>query len=160
MKEEPFFIVNDYVEDNRKELEKIISIVKPENIKHYERAVLLRNLTNEMFKTYVNKRKFTNRTKEKEDVNQKKKELEQKKLELLKKLKQLELEKKIKSQTPEEKEDIIISKFTNKALATATFDGFKYIIKEPELTEEYKKLMKEIKTEEYYNINNFIQKTK
>ena len=159
--EEPFFIVNDYVEENRKELEKIINIVNPEKIKDYEKARFLRNLTNEMFKAYTRTRKFTNKIKEKEEKINVKKELEKKKLELLQKLKQLEIENKIKKQTPEEVSDIILSRFSNKPLAIAKFDGYRYIITEPELKEVYLRVINELKDNKgYYNIENFRTKTK
>ncbi|HLC58742.1 MAG TPA: hypothetical protein VJI68_02680 [Candidatus Nanoarchaeia archaeon] len=52
MKDEPFFIVNDFTDNNKRELENIINTTKPEHYKKLKKAVFLRNFTNALFKSY------------------------------------------------------------------------------------------------------------
>ena len=52
MKDEPFFLVNEFLEREQKELQDILNIIKVENYRKNQKAVFLRNFTNEAFKAY------------------------------------------------------------------------------------------------------------
>ena len=49
MKEEPFFLVNEFLEKEKKELENIIDVVNTGTTKHLERAAFLKNFTSLLF---------------------------------------------------------------------------------------------------------------
>ena len=142
MKEEPFFLVNEFLENEKKELENIVNRLESKNFKHEERAIFLKNFTNEIFKAYKNKR--TRFVKENEEDKKKLEILKLKKQKelLLLQLKQLESLDNLKEEE-KVKKDLILSKLTNKALVTSSFTGTNYKINEPELN-EIKKDCKEI----------------
>jgi len=151
MEEEPFFLVNDFVDKERKELEKILETVKGYKNRDLEKAVFLRNFTNQIFKAHK-KTKILKIDKKKIE----KETLEKKKQELLKKIEETQkkqttgttAEKFIELETPKltEEKNIILSKESRKPLVSIGFDGTKYNIKEPELKESDIKLLNEVKS--------------
>ncbi len=149
MSEEPFFLVNEFLEREKKELENVIDIVKRKNLKHYDRAAFLKNFTEGMF--FASRKEVYNDRKSIENEKKKlREELLKKKAELLKKLaehsKTLKGEKK-----PEEKKELIKSKVSGKTFVVTEFsDGF-YTAKEPELKPHDIKILSELKS---FDINN------
>ena len=144
MKEEQFFLVNNFLEKERKELENIIEVVQGKNAKKIEKAVFIRNFTNELFKAYRKTKKSkieikTETLKEKEDLLRKKQEILNKLQELQQNLQTPQVIK------PQESKDIILSKETGKALVRTEFDGTHYSIFEPELTKSDISLLEEVK---------------
>ena len=133
MKEEPFFLVNEFLEKEKKEIEQVLDIINVKNFRRNERAVFLRNITNELFKSYRKTKKI--RVKEQElDKIRKKELLLKKKSELMKKLKDIENKKpELNVETKTEKKNVILSKETGKALVNTQFNGTLYLVKEPEL---------------------------
>jgi len=134
MKEEPFFIVNDFLEEDLPELNKIMHTINGPKIKDLERAVFLRNFTNHMFNAY-RKQKFENKfAKESYEKRTEKLKLERKKQELLEKLDKI---KEIK----EKEKPIIFSEFSKQALVKTSFTGSSYLVSEPLLTKEDSKFL-------------------
>ncbi len=145
MKDEPFFLVNAFLEKGRKELEHVLEVVEGKNQKYSDRTVFIRNFTNEMFKAH----KITKRPKieeEKKSISKEKESLLKKKQELIKKLQELQIKKPVEIQHPEltEGKSIILSKETGKALVKTEFNGTKYTVIEPELNENDILLLKEL----------------
>ena len=139
MKEEPFFIVNEFLERDKNEIVKILDVLKAEPVDYYNKAVFLKNFTNLMMKAHQNQ---TYKHKVKNDETNKKLEkikLQKQKDELLKRLK--ELEEKTKNI---ERKDIVLSKDTGKTLVKSSYDGNMYIIKEPELNEQQQITLKNL----------------
>ncbi len=137
MKEEPFFLVNEFLEHEKKELEEIVGIVKGgTKYKSLEKSVFLKNFTNSLFKAYRKTRK------PKEDTKKIKEDLMKKKQEILNKIKSSTVLKEA-SLPPKE---IILSKETGKTLVTTNFNGVVYSFLEPELKDQDKKLLEDFET--------------
>lgn len=151
MEQEPFFIINDFLEKERIELENILQVIQKKDIKENDRAVFLRDFTNELFKA---NRKLKRNIKEIKaaDFDTQKQDLEKRKLELLKKLGEMQ---KIpqKSILVEEK-TIISSKETKKPLVKTEFDEKTYKIIEPELLDDDKEILNNIKKYKIEDMKN------
>jgi len=150
MEQEPFFLVNEFLEKEKKEFEDILTTIEGGNIRNKERTVFLRNFTNELFKAYKKTKKSRVMELDKEKTY-----LEQKRKELLKKLE--EAKNKLVNKTTEEKhvieapaiseeKELILSKESGKPLVKTEFDGKSYKVIEPTISEQDKKLLDELKT--------------
>ncbi len=153
MENEPFFLVNEFLEKEKAELENILNTINNYQHKDMERAVFLRNFSNQLFKAHKKTKQ-----QEKPKIDQKKFEkelLEKKKQELLKKIEDMKskqqpaAEKTIELETPKltEEKSIILSKESKKTLASIEFNGITYNVKEPELSENDIKILNELKTQ-------------
>lgn len=149
MKEEKFFLVNEFLVKERKELENIIDLVNAGTTKHLERAAFLRNFTNLMFHAHRNSR-INHMKKEGQEKQKLKEELFKRKVELLKKL---EEHKRMQEKKPafavpaklSEIKDLIISKETGRPFVTTEFSDGVYTVNEPRLKPEYTKILAELK---------------
>lgn len=150
MKEEPFFLVNEFLVKEKKELENIIDLVNAGTTKHLERAAFLKNFTNFMFQAHRNS-KIKHVKKETQEKQRIKEELLKRKVELLKKLeehKRMQEKKPAVAELPaklSEIKDLIISKETGKPFVTTEFSDGVYTINEPKLKPEYVKILAELK---------------
>ena len=133
MKDEPFLMINDFLEKDRHELENVIEALNSKPKNYYSKAVFLRNFSNFMFKAY-NKQKNNSKN------DNSKLLLENRKNELLEKLKAVET----KSINLETKE-VIMSKESGKSLVNCSFDGTKYIVSEPSLDLKYLDFLSSLK---------------
>ncbi|MEK6956070.1 MAG: hypothetical protein AABW52_05400 [Nanoarchaeota archaeon] len=155
MKEEPFFIVNEFLEKDKNEIVKILETLKAEPVDYYNKAVFLKNFTNLMLKAHQNQT-YKHKIKNDEISNKLEKiKLQKQKDELLKRLK--ELEEKSKNV---EKKDVVLSKETGKTLVKSSYDGTKYIVKEPELNEQQKNTLKNLEDNTALGILNNDKKIK
>ncbi|MBI2148889.1 hypothetical protein HYU23_04365 [Candidatus Woesearchaeota archaeon] len=157
MKEEPFFLINEFLEKERKELELVIDSFNVKNLRRNEKAVFLRNFTNEIFRSYRKTKKTRIVVEKHEELEMKRKERElllKKKKDLLMKLKKFEEEKKIVIEAlPNIKsKEIILSKETGMTLVKTEFDSNSYKVIEPKLTNNDIILLKEFE-ENVKNMN-------
>jgi len=134
MNEEPFFVVNEFLEKERNELANIVEALKGEHARYYDKAVFLRNFTNLMFKAYQTKKYDSGVNEELLAKRLEKIRLEKQKQELMKKLQEFEQ----KNKNVERKE-VIISKESGETFVSSSFDGTKYLVKEPILEASYQK---------------------
>jgi hypothetical protein len=140
MKEEPFFLLNEFLDEERKQLSDIIEISAKKDIKPYERAVFLRNFTNSLFKAYKKEKKPV--------IDKQRKELELKKKLLLEKLNHLTTKtvKKVPKELIKPKEETITNNSISKReILKISFDGHSYTISEPLLSEDEKTILKSVK---------------
>lgn len=141
MKEEPFFIINDFLDRERRELENVINIVQGSNTKVLERSAFLRNFTNLMFNAHRKSKVSFQPGKE-----EFKSELLERRRELLKRLGDYQDKPQPKTESPKLTKELILSKETKKPLVRTEFDETGYKVAEPELTEQDKGLINELKS--------------
>ncbi len=161
-KEEPFFLVNEFLEKEKKELEGVLEVVKRKNMKHFDRAAFLKNFTEGMF--YASRKKAHY---EKKSIEEEKKklrdELMKKRQELIKKISEHQKKKEPAAEIkkkPEETKDLIKSKISGKTFVKTEFaDGF-YTVKEPELKPHDLRILAEIKSCDIKNEKEIIKKLK
>ncbi len=160
--EEPFFLVNEFLEKEKNELEGILEVVKRKNMKHFDRAALLKNFTEGMF--YASLKKAHGEKKSLEEEKKKlREELLKRKQELIKIISEREKKKgpavEIKKK-PGEKKEIIKSRVSGKTFVAAEFsDGF-YTVKEPELKPHDMRILAEIKKLDIKNEKQVIKTLK
>ncbi|HLC85725.1 MAG TPA: hypothetical protein VJG30_00340 [Candidatus Nanoarchaeia archaeon] len=140
MKEEPFFIVNEFLEKERNELAKVLDKVKSSNSNYYNKSVFLRNFSNLMFQAYKKEKHKIMTIDENIRKKVEKSVLEKKRQLLLARLREVE-----EKEKNTKKEDIILSKESGKTLVSSFFDGTKYIVKEPDIN-EYHKVLADLKS--------------
>ncbi len=173
MPEEPFFLVNEFLEKGKGELENIARVMNVEHNKSLNKSVFLKNFTNELFKAYrkTKKTKTVQANLEKERLELKKKLekefLVKKKQELINKLK--EAQEKIKTieiPKPTETKELILSKETGKPLVSAELKNNSYLVSEPELNDndqrvinEIKRVIKAVNLEDKQNFIDLLKKT-
>ncbi len=148
MKDEPFFLVNEFLEREQKELKEVLKIIKVENYRENQKSVFLKNFTNEAFKAYrKNKDKMGLLKAEEKKLDFEKESLLKKRKLVLDKLKELEKVevKEITAPLPSQEKQVILSKETGKTLVKTEFDGKNYNVIEPILNLEYLKLIDELK---------------
>ena len=149
MNEEPFFIVNEFLEQEKKQIGEIINYLDQgsKESKTINKAIFLRNFSNLLFNAYRNQKDKTKTPEVIEvKINHEKLQLLNRKKELLNKLNQLN-EKTIKERemiiiSKAEYSEPVMSKLTKKPLAIIRFENNKYIIEEPKITEEDKNIIK------------------
>lgn len=154
MTEEPFFLLNEFLDKEKQELEKVMEIINPHRFQSMEKSVFLRNFTNQLFKAH-RKKKTTKpqELKRKREELEKRKQLIHRKLEIQKKLQ--ELHHNIEEAELSEEKSVIISKETKKPLVKTEFNGTEFKVTEPELTEKDKQILNSIK-----NKDNFLEELK
>ncbi len=140
MKEEPFFLVNEFLEKERDQIELILDSLSVKNQRRNDKAIFLRNFTNEMFVAYRRTKKVKV-AEHKEELDKTKQLLLKKKTELINKLKQLQ-EKPVVQEA--ENKEIILSKETGKTLVGTEFNGVTYNVKEPEISLQDQYLLNEV----------------
>jgi len=148
--EEPIFLVNDYLEKGQKELEQVIEELKRKP-KNYDRnARFLKNFTNNLFIAHKQIQSHKNKSKLNEHEQLKahlKQQLEMKKQELIKKMQELQEQKPILRE--ELQKDLILSKITDRALASRKISDHTYQLLEPFLRDEERIIIKELKKQEF-----------
>lgn len=140
MKEEPFFIINEFLEKERSELAKILETVRSSDSNHYNKSVFLRNFSNLMLQAYRKEKSKARSLDESINKRIEKSVLERKRQLLLAKLKEIE-----EKEKNTRNEDIILSKESGKTLVASSFDGTKYVVKEPDIN-EYTKILATLKS--------------
>jgi len=158
MKQEPAFMVNEFLIKDRKELEKLAKGLKERPERYAKKAVFLKEFTNELYKAYRRRPKPKREIDEKER-EELKKGLKEKKRNILEKLKELkELEylgeipkptvqiEKLETPAPQSKE-LIKSKLSGKGLVGSKIENNVYTVLEPNLTAKNKKVLEELKKE-------------
>lgn len=147
MKEEPFFLVNEFLEKEKKEIQSVLEIIQVKNYRKNQRAIFLRNLTNELFKAHK-KNKSLNLidNNEREKIKKEKESLLKKREDLLNKLKYLQEQKTEVKQENINVKDLILSKETGKTLVKTEFDEINYKVIEPVLSLNDMNLLDELKT--------------
>jgi len=154
MQEEPFFFINDFLE-NRGEFENILNEIKKRPEEYTYKAQFLRNFVNGMYLGYVNKGKTKHD--EKERLKQ---ELANKKRELLARIEEMKKQE-VKVEIPvkiENKKDLILSKFTKSPIVSRLLDK-EYNVVEPVLSNADKVLVDSLKSEmNEFNEDNFNSK--
>jgi hypothetical protein len=135
MKEEPFFLINDFLVKQRDELENVLKAVHPVSSKEIQKSIFIKNFTNELFKAYVNHKPKAqlaehNSNLEKEDLVKRREEL----------LRLLQSKTAVK-----EKKEVILSKETGISLVNRKIINNQYIVEEPKINEIDKKVLDELK---------------
>ena len=159
MELEPFFLINEFLEEEKKELENLIDVTKGPKIKNQERSVFIKNFTNDMFKAYRNQRARFLRN-EKEESNRKQLlELIKRKEMLLDKIKVAEKIENVKKNEEKAKKNIVVSKVTKKPLVTSSFFGNNYKVNEPLLNDIDLKILQSLKESKINdeNLTNYIK---
>lgn len=161
MLEEPVFLINEYLEKGQEDLQKVIKSLKKKPVNYESKAKFLRDFTNAMFKSYVDNYSSNAKHNREEELKiDLKRELEIKRRELMEKLSQMKV-KRVKEQHAEmqkkevpaavKKEslhkDLILSKITNKVLASRDVIDHTYQLAEPFLKDEEREIFKALKTE-------------
>ena len=159
---EPFFLVNEFLEKEKNELEGILEVVKRKNMKHFDRAALLKNFTEGMF--YASLKKAHGEKKSLEEEKKKlREELLIRKQELLKIISEREKKKEPAAEIkkkPGEKKELIKSRVSGKTFVAAEFsDGF-YTVREPELKSHDVRILAEIKKLDIKNEKQVIKTLK
>ena len=156
IQEEPFFLVNDFLE-KRDELDKILEEIKKRPEEYTYKTQFLKNFVNGMYLGYVNKDK--NKIDEKEKLKQ---ELYNKKKELMMKIESMNapVNKQLEIKTDLSKKDLILSKLTKKPIVSRLLDR-DYKVVEPILSNADKILVESIKNEsKIFDDNNLNAKIK
>ncbi len=158
MDEEPFFIVNEFLEKERVELQEVLDSLKGPKFDHYERSVFIRQFTNEMFRAYKNQIYRINKVAAEERNRLARLKLQKQKELLLEQLKSVEELKKYTEEGDKAKKDIVLSKVTNKTLVSSKFFDNKYQVIEPLLNVNDVKLLNEIKSKVNLDDNEGLKK--
>ena len=153
MMEEPFFLVNEFMEKDWPELRKSIDILKGPKIKDMERAVFLRNFTNNLFNAYRKQKHKYSIAEESETRKLEKLKLEKKRKELLEKLDKF---KQIKdNETP-----IIMSEVSKQPLVKSSFTGSSYIVAEPKINKQDHEIINDLKQDKNILDNSELLKSR
>ncbi len=143
MEKEPFFLLNEFIEKGRSDLNKVIQTIENKNPKLTEKSVFLRNFTNEMFKAH-RRIKLTRSIEKKNLLDSEKLLLLKRKQELLAKLHHISKQSET-IQKPLEIKNVVLSRESGKTLVKTEFTGKEYKIQEPELSGEDKQLLVKLK---------------
>ncbi len=142
MKDEPFFIINNFLEQDKKEIEGILETLRGPKFSHYERSIFLRNFTNEMFNAYRKQKAITRKSVEEGKMFEKLRLQKQKEL-VLARIREVEEAAKKKEEIPKKK--LILSRVSGKTLATSRFSGTNYELIEPILDKKDIELIHSLK---------------
>ena len=140
--QEPFFLINEFVEEQKEELQKIVDIIEPSNYQKFKKALFIRNFTNGLFQAYrlEKSKRYKNKQQELENLKRKKQDL-LKKLQNIQKNKLIEKQEQAKKQLEIEK----VNPLEEDKIVKINFNGHQLNIKEPELNEQEEKILKDLK---------------
>ena len=159
--EEPIFFVNDYLETGQKELEKVILELKREPMKDEHKARFLRNYVNLLFHAYKQKQYEKIKPRLEAELRQKeelKQQLKHKRKELMQRLELLKNPPK-HIEKPEFQKNLILSKISDRVLASRKITDHTYELIEPFLKDEEREIVNKLKQQEFNeeNIKNTLQ---
>ena len=139
MKQEPFFLINDFLENDLPELQQVIKKINGPKIKDIDRAIFLRDFTNSLFKAY-RKQIYEEQVEKSKNNGLEKLRLERKRNELIQKLKQAE-------NFANKEKPIIFSDVSKKPIVKSGFTGTNYNVTQPKLSKEDIKILEILKNE-------------